>query len=449
MNISESQSVIADMLAGAGKKTSAHRQDLYSAKNDDAPKLLERSAAGPSMLARGMFSSSLHHSVRINGETAQPPKASDTGFDFEQVAENVMHFISSTILDAKRNGASEEELHSMFSQAKEGIEQGFSEAIDELSRGGLLTEDIEQGIQKSYDMLQNGVDQLHRHVFGKEDERTATINAVSSSMEYGKMNTGDLVIMTNDGDEVTLSFESIQAFQQQLEVASANRPAAGGFPEINALQYYESIDAMSHGASEVYGSNDSGDYYTFSEYHEKYSAGSEVIALDNGNQGAMIGSMSYQHYESSALSFSVKGELDQDELSAISDLVAQLSGVAEEFYSGDVYKAFEMGLAVGYDESELSGFALQLTQVETQVTSVSALSHQPMEIPAEVQAEVPAIAKAVTGVGDMLQTGAANLSDPKSAIKEIFNAVVEQSLSLQMELLESTKQRFAVVVDAA
>jgi len=73
---------------------------------------------------------------------------------------------------------------------------------------------------------------------------------------------------------------------------------------------------------------------------------------------------SYQHFESSAFSFSVTGELDEAEVAAIGKLVTDANNLADEFFNGDVESAFNQALEFGFDEKELTGFALQLTRVE-------------------------------------------------------------------------------------
>jgi hypothetical protein len=73
-------------------------------------------------------------------------------------------------------------------------------------------------------------------------------------------------------------------------------------------------------------------------------------------------------YQKNSFSFSLKGELDEDELKAIGQLVSDANDLAEEFFNGDIGTAFNQALELGFDEQELSSFALQLTKVEnTQV----------------------------------------------------------------------------------
>ena len=64
----------------------------------------------------------------------------------------------------------------------------------------------------------------------------------------------------------------------------------------------------------------------------------------------------------------MQGELDEDELESIADLVGQVQDLADTFYSGDIDKAFEEALSLGFDDKELVGYALQLNRTtQTQV----------------------------------------------------------------------------------
>ncbi|HEY5718014.1 MAG TPA: hypothetical protein VIS52_05920 [Motiliproteus sp.] len=64
----------------------------------------------------------------------------------------------------------------------------------------------------------------------------------------------------------------------------------------------------------------------------------------------------------SSLQFSVEGELDQDELAAINDLLGQVNKVADEFFNGDPLRSFEGLQELGFDTAEIAGFSLEMEQ---------------------------------------------------------------------------------------
>lgn len=71
---------------------------------------------------------------------------------------------------------------------------------------------------------------------------------------------------------------------------------------------------------------------------------------------------SAERAEKNAFSLEVEGELDEDELAAINDLLNQVSEVSSSFFSGSIENAFAQALDMGFDSSEISSFALKLTQ---------------------------------------------------------------------------------------
>jgi len=134
---------------------------------------------------------------------------------------------------------------------------------------------------------------------------------------------GSLLIRTKDGDEVQLRFESVKQFS-----ASS--------------------------------------FYSASENNQDADTSNE------DNQGSSSQQVErYQYFESNGISFSLKGELDDEELTAIADLVEQTQDLADTFYNGDVDKAFEQALTLGFDDKELVGYALQLNRT-TQAEVVKA-----------------------------------------------------------------------------
>ena len=272
-----------------------------------------------------VVSSSLNQTLEIDGQKPQESKdkaieeKSTSLFDFEKVARNVLKFVGGVIRGAANGGASDEKLTGLFSQAREGVSRGFAMAEKDLA--GFMNDEIQQGMTKSRDLIDTGIDDLETDIFGR-NEATAvsltSLEAVSASDEKS----GSLLIRTKDGDEVTFSFESLRSFQasQQLSFTAQN--------------------SGTQNASDDNGAETSSDSQSFTAEQ----------------------TTSYQYFERSGISFSLKGELDEDELQSVADLVGQVQDLADTFYSGDIDKAFEEALSLGFDDKELVGYALQLNR---------------------------------------------------------------------------------------
>ena len=266
-----------------------------------------------------VVSSSLNEALEIDGQKPQETKEknieekSSSLFDFEKVARNVLKFVGGVIRGAASGGASDEKLNGLFSQAREGVSRGFAMAEKDLA--GFMNEEIEQGVTKSRDLIDTGINELETDIFGRQQPNgvaLSSLDAVAATDEKS----GSLLIRTKDGDEVSFSFESLRSFQasQQLNFQAQTSQEQSG------------------------------------------EQGESSVSASYSQQA------SYQYYERSGISFSLKGELDEDELESIADLVGQVQDLADTFYSGDIDKAFEEALDLGFDDKELVGYALQLNR---------------------------------------------------------------------------------------
>ncbi|MDY6977941.1 MAG: DUF5610 domain-containing protein [Pseudomonadota bacterium] len=269
-----------------------------------------------------VVSSNINQALEIDGQKPQETKEKNLEekssglFDFEKVARNVLKFVGSVIRGAADGGASDEKLTGLFSQAREGVSRGFAMAEKDLA--GFMNEEIEQGITKSRDLIDTGINDLETDIFGRQQPNAVQLSSLEA-LTASDEKSGSLVIRTKDGDEVSFSFESLRSFQASQKLnfqAQASQDLSGGNGELN----------------------------------------------ENGFSASYSQQTSYQYYERSGISFSLKGELDEDELESIADLVGQVQDLADTFYSGDIDKAFEEALSLGFDDKELVGYALQLNR---------------------------------------------------------------------------------------
>lgn len=93
-------------------------------------------------------------------------------------------------------------------------------------------------------------------------------------------------------------------------------------------------------------------------------------------------------FSSGRIEISVQGELNDDELAAIGDLVDKVESLAQDFFAGDVQKAFEAAANLGFDAEQIAGFALKLSTRE----SLRQEGYGPPPPPPPVPAPKPAVA---------------------------------------------------------
>jgi len=150
--------------------------------------------------------------ANVDLQKAEKESDANSLFDFELVAENVMSFISQSIMTAKENGANEQKLSTMFEQARKGVDIGVGDALKELEEMTILDDELSQGIAKSQELIHQGIDKLSENILNGNDdgvEKEFLDNSISQSF-----NSSDLSIVTADGDNVVIKFEQLMANQQ-------------------------------------------------------------------------------------------------------------------------------------------------------------------------------------------------------------------------------------------
>lgn len=256
-----------------------------------------------------VFSANVNQNVVIDGK--KPPQdhvdqeeKNASLFDFEEVAKNVMRFVGGVIQSAADSGADDDTLTSLFGQARDGVSRGIAMAKKDLA--GMMNDEITEGISRSRDAIASEMNALEDRIFNRNE---IVAEAASTMLGASDEKAGGLVIRTRDGDEVTLRFEDVKRV---------------------------SIGAQS---SAAYGSDEQGN------------------TIAQTQQGFY-----FESYERSGISFSLEGELDEAEIEAIADLIGNTKDLADNFFSGDIDSAFEQALNLGFNETELVGFALQLNR---------------------------------------------------------------------------------------
>ncbi|GAA5317235.1 MAG: hypothetical protein AseanaTS_24390 [Candidatus Pelagadaptatus aseana] len=258
------------------------------------------------------------------------PVAQSSGADV--AAGNILDFIGNQLARDVADGASEEALESRIEAGLSGFLKGFEQARDEIEGAGLLSQSVESDIQETYEKVLAGVEDLKAQYLGGE----AAIPASKSSsglqdnsqvsrplgeaprsiaesyyaqQSVAQSNSLEFTVTTLDGDKVTITTSGLQAMLQE------------GF---------------------------------------KYSGAQ--------GQGAFYGASQYQEYN---FSFEIDGNLDKGEMAALTDLLSQVNDLADTFFTGDLEDAFNQALSLGYDSSEISGFALNLSQTTVQRSAVA------------------------------------------------------------------------------
>ena len=373
MKISQLKAFLGDKPQHLGNENSIQNQlrdaglkQAISAQNSPISQRVDQFSSSTSLGVR-IYSNALNNTLEVDRNkpdfSAPDSKESEASlFDFEEIAKNVLNFVGGAIKNAQNRGADEGELNDLFEQASSGVLKGIKLAEQDLA--GFLNEEIANGISQSKNLIEDGIANLKRDIFNPEAldlEKPTQSSVNSSSVSFEKQESGELSIRTRDGDSVKITFEDIEQFelsqrqvQQLVQDANLDDKAVDSKPVENDIAATAAAAASTPTPTPV-------------TIAEEDSDGTAKQAQEVQSTTKLI-EQNAVFYQENSFTFSVKGELDEDELKAIGKLVADANELAEEFFNGDIETAFNQALKLGFDEQELSSFALQLTKVEnTQV----------------------------------------------------------------------------------
>jgi hypothetical protein len=224
--------------------------------------------------------------------------------------------------------------------------------LAEQDLAGFLNEEITNGISQSKTLIEDGIAKLKRDVFNPQAlnlENPATSSVNFTSISFEKQESGELNIRTRDGDAVNITFEDLEQFEfsqrqvQQLAQQTEQDKKAAVTEPVNVPIDVNNAAVLSSKTTTPADINVDDSEVSINETYKAQPS------TDSIQQNTTF-------YQESTFSFTVKGKLDEDELKAIGQLVADANELAEEFFNGDIETAFNQALELG--------FALQLKKVE-------------------------------------------------------------------------------------
>lgn len=241
-------------------------------------------------------------------ETNGPQSLAGQGGDFtpEKVAQKILSFIDSAIASARANGADPAALEKKQADAKAAVEKGFSEAKDVLQSFGAWNGTVKDNAEKTLDLINKGFAERAAADTPQVQPNQGTSGVQTASLaayDTKRAETFEMEIKTREGDIVKLSYSASQST---------------GFA-----------------ASRV--ANDGGVTQTLSAYSS----------------------------QSADLSFSVQGNLNDDEKKAIANLMKDVDKLAKDFYGGDMQGAMQHAMALDMNKDQLSSLSLDLSYTQS------------------------------------------------------------------------------------
>ncbi|MDD2342159.1 MAG: DUF5610 domain-containing protein [Tolumonas sp.] len=308
----------------------------------------EVSLSHSAKLGNRVLQFSLSQSLTINGKNYSvktPDQADDESpeslFDFQKVADNVLSFVTNTINARKQAGDDNEALEKMLGQARKGIDQGFTDARKELDKSGTLTDPLSKGIDKSYDLIQKGLKDFEKDLFGQSTDgatgdNTATATDAAQTTDSAKntktpkeignsilaafagKQSASLELTTKEGDKITIQFDDQQQWRQQQNSGLAKK----------ALQTYGELGGNAKKSDATNAKSDSSIFYS----------------------------------HTTQFSFKVEGDLNSSELKSISEMVNKVGSLSDSFFGGNITDALQQAQKLDLSDSELTSLSLDLYQ---------------------------------------------------------------------------------------
>lgn len=300
--------------------------------------------------------------------SVQAPLYTNQNFSPDAVAERIADTVEARIQAERENGASEEELHSLYEQASAGVEQGLREAKKIISATGFFEGEVKDTYIETALAIDDALSALETSLFRSNEAHEvrapmeplsqASDNTKNSPEAQQKSITEPRVVTTSaTNTQVTNAQKSLEvdrAFSalDESRARSASQSSALFFRQENTLE----MEVLTQDGDRVTISIAAGEAFDYSAT-SRHRPG-QALATANLLQG--------NHHD---LNFSVDGELDNAELEALTELFSQVNEIAHSFYAGDTGLAFEHALSMGYDASELASFTINMAQ--TAVSSVT------------------------------------------------------------------------------
>ncbi len=273
---------------------------------------------------------------------------SQNPIDNESASEDiVLRFIEQQLSADLENGSNTDELQERLNHGFQGFLEGYNDGVSLLESMGLFEGAVKDSVEQMFKQVLLG--------FKEIAEKFALENPVpQSDRPASEISLPESVSNTTG----SLATGPQTVFEEFLE----NLPAQNDADLLDTLlhqnqNFYAKLEAESS-ATNLYSfrlRTADGDMVSIRSFSGSAAQYQAEVSASGVSEHFSLANMDNFH-------FSVKGELDAEELSAITDLLSQLNDIAETFFAGDIFSAYEQALEVGFNSNEIARFSLNLQQ---------------------------------------------------------------------------------------
>lgn len=321
-----------------------------------------------------------------------------------KVASNILGFIERRLQMDVAEGATQEELQSRLEAGLAGYKKGFAEASEQLKALSMLSPEIAADIGETNDLVLKGIDDL----------RSKFIKAV---------------------DQPQTDVPAAKADQVVPEVAKQVVKSSGKKSEPDLL-----LPTLLSGVNAASLRQGNYEYASASQFSFELTTaeGDKVTIKASASLGMSVRQGAGDTSSSESMSFQVEGDLSDVELKAINDLLGHVNDLAEQFFSGNLDEAFNQALNLGYDETQIATFALDLAQVEIEqvVPDEAAVAIAAAEQAALAGDQPVALPDELYPLGNFIKTLLASLDIPahfSDSPQSLFISISSSMISVDEE----------------
>jgi len=346
----------------------------------------------------------------------------------DDVAKTVLGFVEQRLKAEQAKGASTERLDTLLTQAREGIEKGYGQAEEQIKQLGLMSDELSDEISKGFELIDQGLTQFSdRYIIGQkqtdgiENASGQKVDSSDSSTSTVASSVVEKPVSTKPSNRQALDFNLPDLAQSNLHSAQA------GYRQFSARDESASIEIQTRDGDIV--------SISLSQIQAYFSEGHLNVDSDN-NSFVVSTKQNEGYYSAENFAFSVEGELDEEEIAALTDLLSQIEGLADQFFGGDFQGAFENALSLGFDGSQIASFSvdLNITQVQ-QISTYERVSNN--------GGNTSGHASPFSTLNDF----ANNLLDLNNQALEHFKQTSELLKSILHEVLDKRIERDALTTD--
>lgn len=283
-------------------------------------------------------------------------------------AQTIISFIELQLQRDVADGATQEELQSRLEAGLKGFEEGYNEAYDQLKDSGLLDDGVKAAIEETFDQVHAGVSKL-ADKFGLEQVSSPETGVVDASVAAPVVSSSSPRILSS----ITSSTVEERYTQSHRDMQTIKNLQKMG----QRSNTYEHLNSSKTKAVEKEYSYTVAESRDFSFQLRTKDGDVVTVRIQN----AQIGTSNLQVPESgkgedselalggdqwSDYTLDIDGVLDDAELDAISELLAQVGDISESFYSGDLDQALDIASNISFYDEELDSFSLSLNMTSVE-----------------------------------------------------------------------------------